>query len=714
MNVCLLAATLLLMLALPASAQSQPQQQSQPSQQEQNPDAPVSYEEQVVVSASRTEQQLVNAPASVSLITTETIQNSPATNIGDLLRAVPGVNVAQVSARDINITSRGATSTLSTSQLALVDGRSVYLDFFGMVMWDLVPSNADDIRQIEVIRGPASAVWGANAMTGVVNIITKSPRELAAQGGTNLTIGIGAFDRDTAGSDRGAGSLFYVNGSHAEAVNDRWAFKLSAGYLTQDPLPRPTGTIPNAFNTPYPSYVNEGTSQPKFDARVDYDVAGGGTVTFSGGVAGTEGIIHSGIGPFDIASDSRLTYFTTRYVRGGRRLAFFTNLLDGNAANLLAFGTDGQPLPLDFNTKTFDFEASDVKAIGTRHVLSYGGNFRHNAFDISIAPNGDDRNEGGGYFQDEIFLGDHYRWVIGGRLDKFSSIDDAVFSPRTTFLIKPAPSQTFRVSLNRAFRAPSFINNNIETTILNQVNLSPLNPALGLFTFPIRATGNTDLKQETMTAFEIGYTGVVRNRATVSAAVYWNHTEDGIYFTRSGIFTPANPPPGWPLPPAVLALLAARVPPIILPSDFTYLNLGAIDDKGIELGVDAAVNRYVNVFTNYSYQWEPEVDGFPITEINLPPNNRFNAGFNFSYSRFLGNFAVSYTDDAFWQDVLDERFAGRTDAFTLINGGVGVRWAGDRVVTSLKVTNLANKEIMQHIFGDVLKRQVVGEVRFTF
>ena len=91
------------------------------------------------MTASRSEQQLVNAPAAVSLITTETIQNSPATNIGDLLRAVPGINVTQVSARDVNITTRGATSTLATSQLALVDGRSIYLDFFGMVMWDLVP-----------------------------------------------------------------------------------------------------------------------------------------------------------------------------------------------------------------------------------------------------------------------------------------------------------------------------------------------------------------------------------------------------------------------------------------------------------------------------------------------------------------------------------------------------------------------------------------------
>src|SRR3982751_6890047 len=138
--------------ATSVSAQSQggaPQPSAPPNQQ--SPDD-VRYEEQVVVSASRTEEQLVNAPAAVSVISNETIQNSPATNVGDLLRAVPGVNVSQVSARDINITTRGATSTLSTSQLALVDGRSVYLDFFGMIMWDLVPTNPNDIKQIEVIR----------------------------------------------------------------------------------------------------------------------------------------------------------------------------------------------------------------------------------------------------------------------------------------------------------------------------------------------------------------------------------------------------------------------------------------------------------------------------------------------------------------------------------------------------------------------------------
>jgi iron complex outermembrane receptor protein len=712
----LFAAGLVLAAVAPALAQAPAQppaaQQDQQKAEEQDPDRPITITEQVIVSASRTEQELVNAPATVSVVTNETIQNSPATNMGDLLRSVPGLNVTQVSARDINLTSRGATGTLATSQLALVDGRSIYLDFFGMVMWDLVPTNLSEIRQIEVIRGPASAVWGANAMTGVVNVITRSPRELAADGGTSVTIGVGAFERSAQGVDRGTGTMFYVNGSHAQAVNDRWAYKLSAGYLTQDPLPRPTGTIPNAAGTAYPAYENVGTSQPKFDARVDYDFENTARLTFSGGVAGTEGIIHSGIGPFNIDNSSRLSYFTARYQQGGRRVAFFTNILQGNAENLLSrAATPTAPfLPLDFDTKTFDIEASDLRTIGTRHALSFGGNYRRNTFEISIAPEGADRNEGGAYVQDEIFFGDHFRWVVGGRVDKFSSIDDAVFSPRTSLLIKPSASQTFRISFNRAFRAPSFINNHIDVALLNEANLSAISPALSRYVFPIRAIGNTALEEETMTAVELGYTGVLARRATLTAAVYWNTIDDAIFFTQIGRYGAANAPPGWPLPPVVLEL----IPSPGLPSLFSYRNLGKVKDKGFEIGVDTSVNEYVNVFTNYSYQADPDVEGFDPRETNFPANNRFNAGVNFSASRYLGNLAVNYTDEAYWQDVLDLRYAGPTEAYTLVNAAFGVRWAGERIVTSVKFTNLLNEEVQQHVFGDILKRQVAAELRVTF
>ncbi len=196
---------LLLTAATPALAQTPPAQPPTPPPAE--AEQPPIYEEQVIVTASKIEQQLVNAPATVSIVTSDVIQSSPATNYAELLRSVPGMNITQTSARDFNINMRGATSTLSTSQLALIDGRSMYLDFFGFVAWDFLPVNPNEVRQIEVIRGPASAIWGANALSGVVNFITKTPRELA---GSSFTMGVGTFGREVDDNGRGNGSLWYI------------------------------------------------------------------------------------------------------------------------------------------------------------------------------------------------------------------------------------------------------------------------------------------------------------------------------------------------------------------------------------------------------------------------------------------------------------------------------------------------------------------------
>src|SRR5690349_23710251 len=142
----------------------------------------------------------------MTVIGPQTIQSAPTQNFAELLRAVPGVNITQVSARDINVTSRGATGTLATGLLALLDGRSIYQDFFGFVMWDFLPVNLNEIKQVEVIRGPASAVWGANALYGVVNVITKAPREMQ---GTSAVLGVGTFDRSSSSlPNQSAGSMF--------------------------------------------------------------------------------------------------------------------------------------------------------------------------------------------------------------------------------------------------------------------------------------------------------------------------------------------------------------------------------------------------------------------------------------------------------------------------------------------------------------------------
>ena len=277
------------------------------------------------------------------------------------------MNVTQTSARDINLVSRSATGTLSTSQLALIDGRSIYQDFFGFVAWDFLPVNTSEIKQIEVIRGPASAVWGANALTGVVNVITKSPRELIGQ---SLIVSVGTFGRDASGVERSNGSMFSVSGSHAAAPSDTVAYKITAGFSTQDALGRPSGLIPNGTNTPYPDYENTGTSQPKFDVRVDYDFPDKvNKLVFAGGFAGTEGMIHTGIGPFDIDRGTFLAYGKVNYSHGGTRVNAFVNHLDGDATNRLSRDITGAFIPFSFKNTTFDVEASDIRTLAQQARL---------------------------------------------------------------------------------------------------------------------------------------------------------------------------------------------------------------------------------------------------------------------------------------------------------------------------------------------------------
>ena len=710
------------LLAVQDQSQEQQEQEEEQrrrdSEEAQHPsEETLAYSETVVVTASKVETRIINAPAAVSVIGSDIIDNGGAQNYGDLIRSVPGANVSQTSARDINITSRGATSTLANTQIALLDGRTIFQDFFGFVAWDFLPIDTSEIAQIEVINGPASAVWGPNAMTGVVNVISKTPRELD---GTAVTLGFGAVNRSTApeGQDLDTGTSYHLNVRHAQALNDRWAFKVSGGVFGMDALARPVGTVPVVDDPErgltgggqYPPYQNSGTTQPKLDARVDYDHPDGRQkYVFAGGIAGTSGIIHTGIGPFDIQSGTVMGYGKFNYQRDNLKVNFFTNILDGDAPALLAIGIDGNPIDFAFANNTYDVEVGNSQLVGTKHLINYGGNFRYNTFDLSIAPGGDSRTEGGFYIQDEIFLTDHFRWLIGGRVDAFSVLNKAVFSPRTTFMIKPTPDHTFRVSYNKAFRAPSFVNSFLDVTILQQVQI----PGLGPFVFPIHAIGNTDLNEESLTAYEVGYTGTIGGRHTVSAAFYLNDTKDSILFTTSNVYTSANPPPGWPLPPQVLDLLAAGG--VFLPSELSYLPFEGVRDKGIELGLNTRATADLSLFANYSWQAEPDpVNADDFGEYNVAPANRFNAGVNYDKRAWFVNVSLNFTDSAFWTDVLDARFHGPTERYTMLNGGVGVRFAEERVTVSVKFTNLNNAEAKQHVFGDILKRQVFAELKFNF
>lgn len=657
----------------------------------------------VVVTASRREERLLNAPATMSVLTDEAIGYAPARSVTDMLRLVPGLNTVQTSARDINVTSRAATGTLADSLLVLLDGPSMYQDFFGFVAWDLLPVDSNEIKQIEVIRGPASAVWGANAMTGVVNVLTKAPREML---GTSVVTRFGQFDRSRAGGTHDRGGLFSISATHAQATSDRFAYKVSAGLFMQEPFPRPTGFGPDERG--YPGFENQGTLQPKLDARVDYDLAdladGRQQVILAGGISGTEGIIHTGLGPLDVQRGSTLKYGRMTYTRRRLKLQVFVNALDGRALALLQQDEDGQ-LDLAFENQAYDVEVSNLY-IWRSHLLSYGGNYRHNNFDISFARRGASRDEGGGYLQDEIFLSERVRWIVGTRVDVFDILQKAVLSPRTTLLLKPEPNQTFRLSYNRAFRAPSFVNSYFDTQFLQSVDLGPA----GRFPLPVRGIGNEDLNAEVLTACEAGYIGGF-GRTTLGAAVYVNDTRNMIQFTQTGTYTSSAPPPGWPINPAVLDQLAASGQG--LPSQVSYRNFDRISDRGLELSADVRMTATTSAFANYTWQADPKPTGFDVSEINLPPTHRFNAGCNIARGRYFGSLSASFVDAAFWQDV-NPVFEGWTKAHTLVDGGIDVHSADGKMTVAVRGTNLLNRAVQQHAFGDIIKRAFTGEMRVKF
>jgi iron complex outermembrane receptor protein len=688
-------------------------------QQAQAPEAPLS-EPAVVITADRREELLINAPATMSVITEEAIGNAPSQSMTELMRLVPGVNITQASARDINITIRGATGTLEDSTLVLLDGRSIYQDFFGFVMWDFVPVDPLQIKQIEIVRGPASAVWGANALRGVVNVITKTPRELAGASGntsgTSLSIQFGHFDRSRRGEAYDGGGLFSINATHAEAPSDRFAFKISAGVLAQESFLRPAGNV-RGTQAPYPPFENSGTTQPKLDARADYNFADRHALILAGGIGGTEGILHTGLGPLDIRRGSTFKYGRVTYQREQLRLQMFVNALDGEGGFLFQRGTDGQIIEPTFENQVYDVEFSNVNVFRNRHVISYGGNFRHNRFDLSVVPRAARRNERGAYIQDTMILSERLRWIVGGRSDSFGNLGKTVFSPRTALIVHSRPTNlqgqvarpvhTVRFSVNRAFRAPSLFNNAANMTFVTQV-------AAGAGSFPLSSTlqGNVELSPEELTAYEVAYSNRVLSAMTVGVAAYVNRTRNMIMFTQTGTYTSANPPPGWPIAPAALdALVAAGQG---LPAEYSYRNFDKVTDRGVELSLDARVNATVNTFINYTWQDASRPEGFGSSELNIPPRHRVNAGASITRGRYFGSVSASFQDEAFWQDVLDARYHGWTSPYTVVNAGAGVRSTDGTMTVAIRATNVFNRTLQQHIFGDLIKRGVIGEVRFLF
>ena len=653
----------------PAEAQQQDQQQQPPT-----------VEEVVVVTASGAEELMLEAPTAITVIGAADIALSPAQNYADLMRGVPGLNVIQTSARDVSMSSRSSTNTLDASQLVLVDGRTVYLDFFGFVAWDLLPLDFSEIEQIEVVRGPGSAVWGANALSGAVNIITKTPRQYG-----------NAFRLRAGGGERGTGfaSITY------SGIRGNTSFRLTGAYSAQDRWDRP-GPLPNGISRD--DFPNQGSRQPKLDARVDVETGSDSYLSFSAGIAGTGGTIHTGIGPFSIFDGTTFWYGRADYNWRSWNFRVYANIIDGDAINLL------NGLPFVFKSQTYDFSASNTSALG-EHSVTYGGNFRKLGFDLSIAPNEDSRTEGGAFTNFNVDFNDYVTLHAGVRVDYFDVIDGAVTSPRGAVLFHPTGSSNHvvRVGFGRGFRAPSLVNNYLEVGIFNAVDAGP---PIGQIIFPSTVVGNPDLVEERLDQFEIGYRGSVANgKFSWDIAAYRTVTKNNIDFYASEVYTAFNPPPGWSLPTFLLPPFG----PVALPARFTYRNIAETVNKGFEVGLRVLPVSRNTLIVSYSYQAEPEVTGIAAEEIGIPAAHRFNVAWNGWAGNLYYGASVNHVGEAYWTDVLDSRYFGTTDAYTTLDASLGYMMLDGVAEASIRATNLTGVDVLQHVYGDIIGRRIVFE-----
>ncbi|HKQ60074.1 MAG TPA: TonB-dependent receptor [Candidatus Polarisedimenticolaceae bacterium] len=756
------------------------------------PPQPTEILEQVVVSASATEEQQLDAPAAVDVLTGEQLQVRPGDHLVDHLRRVPGINVIQFSARDLNIASRSATGGINNSTVALIDGRNLYQDFLGFIMWEFAPNDMALIDRVEVVRGPASALWGANAVGGLVHVLTKSPLETP---GGRFELGAG---------DHG---MARIDVSDSFRLGP-WALRLAGGLYQLDAFERPS-TIENVFGERVDpdlglladGFRDSGTEQPRFDLRADYgDPLEGGRWVLQAGAARTRGWIATGLGPFDVDPSTAMSYVQGRWARGGLETQVYLNHFDGSAKNLI------NAIDFDFTSDQVHYGLRGQSVLGRRAVAGWGTELDRSTYDLSIAPGGRRRSRAGLFGEVDVSVIQELSFVASARYDYVRETIGGVLSPRLALRFKPTPWQTMRFAWGRAFRSPSVLESDLFVPAIPVARLDweAIDATLDPQTFPggffaplaqvvcggrpdncgaspgetpdyiavTAARGDRDLEEETTDSYELGYAARL-GRFGLSAAVYRTRSRNGIDFpqratygygpdrlpgTADDIIFPTDPQgdgieeaPAVDVCPYVEALPPFRdlcpqgpVPynqflSIVLdgrvPALFQYANGATTENRGIELGLNWTGPHGFGAALNWSWQEVPRSDRVKMTDridnllaetaggtdldgdgqvadtsefVNISARNRLSLSLQLDRPRWFAGASWDHVDRTFWQDVLTSTFWGWVPSYDLVGLRAGWRFQRPRLELTGQVTNLLDKPIQQHIFGDILGRRVAA------
>ena len=444
-----------------------------------------------ITSVSKHPEKLSRAASAIQVITAEDIRRSGASSIPEALRLADNLDVAQKNSHDWAISARGFNTALANKLLVLIDGRTVYTPLFSGVFWDTQNYLLADIDRIEVISGPGGALWGANAVNGVINIITKSAKDTQ---GEYLEAGGGAQLQDFAGARYGAtvapetyfrvyGDFFNRNNevlANTSAANDAW--DQGQGGFRLDSRLSPTDLL---------------TVQGDY-YRGDEDVVSGSTAHVSGG-----NILGRWSHTVSDLSDMNLQIYYDR-----------THLLDPIAAfavgsTILApsgFLTD------DLDTYDIDFQHRFV--LNDSHQLEWGLGYRRtrdsltNAPALAFYPAILDQDLYSGFVQDEITLASDWLLTIGTKLEH-NGYTGFEWEPSVRIQWALSDSQTLWSAISRAVRTPSRVDRDISE------------PASSFP--PVVLEGADDYRSEDVIAYEVGYRAELTSSLTGAISTFYNY-----------------------------------------------------------------------------------------------------------------------------------------------------------------------------------------------
>ena len=459
----------------------------------------------VVVTASRYGQDPLDAPSSVTVLTADDIRASGATNIPDLLRQVVGVDVMQLSAAQPDVSIRGFNRELSNKVLVLVDGRSVYLDLLGTVLWGTLPVSLDEIERIEIIRGPGSAIYGANAVTGVINIITRPPGE--GPSSVHLEGGLPGYEQGTALVTGRAGATSYrlSVGNHRTG---RWS--------TDRPVTEDGPLVSMVEDQDHSLDVvrANGRLDRRFADRVYASLSGG----YVEGV--TEFYVFGALG--DYALDGRSGYARGDLSAGDFHLRGFVNTLSGTAGPWTEYA-GARTMVAEVRSGTYDLEGETLQSFSTGpvdHQLNLGLGWRLKTIRWGYLRDDIDLDEHifSGFLQDEARMG--ALALVGSlRFDRTELVPlSRTISPRAAAILHVAPRTALRLLGGTSFRAPTQMESYLD-----------LDQATSVDGVVIRTRGDTDLLPERIFTVETGLHDESGSWHRADVALYYNRVDQLIF-----------------------------------------------------------------------------------------------------------------------------------------------------------------------------------------